>query len=265
MSDILVIGPGRLGLIVARAWQQQNGSSTISLKFRSDNEERSSALTAEGFKVLSDQTDSQDLKVDRIVFCAPPTGNPNYASDVENGFKNLKEGGLFVFTSAGSVYAENSGGTVDENSELARSERSGKLIDAEKIVLEKGGCVIRLGGLYSEEAGVQNYYARGGQFNALPHGLINLIHYQDAGAAVLTCLGKQDKVSGSVLLVADGCPVSRLDILNAVRSSSKAKDMPEVTFTGGEGVDGKRYDVSKIKSLGWSPTFPSLHQFMSKL
>ena len=33
----------------------------------------------------------------------------------------------------------------------------------------------------------------------------------------------QDKVSGSVLLVADGCPVSRQDILNAVRSSSKAK------------------------------------------
>ena len=58
--------------------------------------------------------------------------------------------GVFVFTSAGSVYAENEGGEVDESSEVVRSERSGKLLDGEGHVVRAGGCVLRLGGLYTE-------------------------------------------------------------------------------------------------------------------
>jgi Cys-tRNA synthase (O-phospho-L-seryl-tRNA:Cys-tRNA synthase) len=42
-----------------------------------------------------------------------------------------------VFTSAGSVYAENSGGEVDESSELAAGPRSSTLIQAERPVLAK--------------------------------------------------------------------------------------------------------------------------------
>jgi hypothetical protein len=42
-----------------------------------------------------------------------------------------------VFTSAGSVYAENSGGEVDESSELAVGPRSSTLIEAERPVLAK--------------------------------------------------------------------------------------------------------------------------------
>ncbi len=42
-----------------------------------------------------------------------------------------------MFTSAGSVYAENSGGEVDETSELAAGPRSNTLIEAERPVLAK--------------------------------------------------------------------------------------------------------------------------------
>jgi hypothetical protein len=45
--------------------------------------------------------------------------------------------GVFVFTSSGSVYAENTGGEVDENAALARTPRSGKIIDAEQVALDK--------------------------------------------------------------------------------------------------------------------------------
>lgn len=44
---------------------------------------------------------------------------------------------LFVFTSSGSVYAENSGGEVDENAAVVRTQRNSKLVDAEKTVLKK--------------------------------------------------------------------------------------------------------------------------------
>ena len=64
---------------------------------------------------------------------------------------------MFVFTSAGSVYAENEGGEVDETSEVARTERSGKLLDGEEAVIRAGGSVLRLGGLYTETRSVGDY------------------------------------------------------------------------------------------------------------
>ena len=44
-----------------------------------------------------------------------------------------------------------------------------------------------------------------------------------------------------------------------------SRDIPEVSFTGGSGVDGKKYDTTRIRGLGWTPAHPSLHQFMAKL
>ena len=123
-----------------------------------------------------------------VVFSAPPTGNPDYAQVGRPGAKYSRrsksnhpeiivlllpflfhpiqdvqssisehwvpgEGGVFVFTSAGSVYAENSGGAVDEAAATARTERSAKLLDAEEHVLAAGGTLLRLGGLYTETRG----------------------------------------------------------------------------------------------------------------
>ena len=71
--------------------------------------------------------------------------------------EHWEKSGVFVFTSAGSVYAENEGGEVDESSEVVRSERSGKLLDGEETVTEAGGSVLRLGGLYTETRSVGEF------------------------------------------------------------------------------------------------------------
>ena len=84
-------------------------------------------------------------------------------------------GGAAVFTSSGGVYAENEGGRIDETSEVSRTERSGKLLDAEQAALGAGGAVIRLGGLYRLESGAHNFWAKGGTFPSKPAGLINLV------------------------------------------------------------------------------------------
>ena len=80
-----------------------------------------------------------------------------------------------VFTSSGGVFKENGGGTIDETSEVSRTERSGKLLDAEAAALEAGGVVLRLGGLYRLESGPHNFWAKGGSFPSKPAGLINLV------------------------------------------------------------------------------------------
>jgi hypothetical protein len=39
-----------------------------------------------------------------------------------------------------------------------------------------------------------------------------------------------------------------------------------VVFTGGPGVDGKRYNSTKIRQLlGWSPTYDSFTAFIQNL
>ena len=74
----------------------------------------------------------------------------------------VEAGGCFVFTSSGGVYSENSGGMVDEESEVASQDNLGSeakksasprtmgILRAEKAVLQHpGGIVLRLGGLYT--------------------------------------------------------------------------------------------------------------------
>jgi len=264
MKDLLIIGPGRLGLLIASGFKLLAPESRIFLKFRSDNADRTKKLEADGFSVL---TNNQDIQVENVVFCAPPTGNDHYAKDVEAGFKYLRPGGLYIFTSSGSVMAENSGGTVNEESPRVRTERSGKLMDAEDIVLEKDGCVLRLGGLYSLDSGAHNFYARGGEFNAKPGGFINLLHYEDAAEAALKCLMCNPKslVARQLFLVADGQPLTRTQILIATKKCSLYKAGPEVIFTGGDDVDGKKYDVTKLRRItGWTPRYSSFADFMEQ-
>lgn len=65
-----------------------------------------------------------------------------------------------MFTSSGSVFSENSGGLVDEQSDVVSSEdvisgggsgiRSKEILRAENVVLQHpGGIVLRFGGLYT--------------------------------------------------------------------------------------------------------------------
>ena len=78
MCDLLVLGAGQLGCRVARKWQKQNSKSRIVLKFRSHNQERIDNLSKEGFSVISKEK-GESCKSPFIVYCAPPTGNQDYA------------------------------------------------------------------------------------------------------------------------------------------------------------------------------------------
>ena len=75
-----------------------------------------------------------------------------YEKIVKEAVEKYLEGeGNFVFTSSAGVFAENSGGIVDENSEvITDTDRSQKILGAENAVLaHPGGIVLRLGGLYT--------------------------------------------------------------------------------------------------------------------
>ena len=65
--------------------------------------------------------------------------------------------------------------------------------------------------------------------------------------------------------MSDGQPISRLEICNAASQNEFYKGASIPTFLGGESVDGKIYNTSKIKSrLQWTPKFTSFKTFMAE-
>ena len=52
-GDLLIVGPGRLGLLVAGLWaRQQQQAGQVYLKFRSEDPQRTRALEQQGYVVL---------------------------------------------------------------------------------------------------------------------------------------------------------------------------------------------------------------------
>ena len=114
MVDLAIVGPGVLGSLVAEQYKDSSASSTIALVFRSEDAERRTRLGAisnwttqdfakvgnfvifarlenEGYIVTtSAEAGKSGLKAKNVVFCAPPTGNNQYAEDVARAVKEVR-------------------------------------------------------------------------------------------------------------------------------------------------------------------------------
>ena len=196
------------------------------------------------------------------------------AKSIQNDWDRSNEDGIYVFTSSGGVYKENSGGVIDELSPVTpndeATERTKVILEGEEAVLaEAAGVVVRLGGLYTKKRGAHNFWLSGkmSEFQSSPNGLINLIHYDDAAECVLKALLNMKKETKEKLfLVSDGPPISRIDICKAGVKNPDYADRKIPNFLGDpDKIDGKRYDSKTARRvLGWEPKFQSFDAFMSK-
>jgi len=241
--NLLVIGPGHLGARVATLWQARYPEAKIALKAHRDDSDREAKWQSLGFIPYKDP----NQRYSNVLFAAPPsgTGGSIYAKSVEDAVVNCtSKGGRFVFTSSGGVYSENSGGIVDEGSDVLFPEDDGNTITAseanpraenirgilraEKAVLRHpGGIVLRFGGLYTLTRGPHAFWLSGkiSESKSEADGLINLVHYDDAAEAIMSAFkSKVDspeaaseavEADGKLFLVGDGHALSRLEICNA--------------------------------------------------
>eukprot|EP00095_Tigriopus_kingsejongensis_P009169 maker-scaffold145_size311916-snap-gene-0.15 protein:Tk09169 transcript:maker-scaffold145_size311916-snap-gene-0.15-mRNA-1 annotation:"hypothetical protein GUITHDRAFT_64569" len=267
-QDLVIVGAGHLGCRIAEIWRGLYPKSDIFLKTRSIKADRDQLWTQLGYTPINPETESPP-KTDLVVFCAPPTGNETYPQDVAQAAQDhwtQSETGTFVFTSSGGVFLENQGGTVAEDSEVKHSAYNDKILDAEKASLDQGGAVVRLGGLYELNRGAHNFWLTNkDSYPSAPHGLINLIHYQDAALCVVQLLEKPAK--GQVFLASDGEPISRRAICEAARQHPDYASRALPRFEGAEDeIDGKRYDTQKLRDqLAWSPKFSTFDAYMATL
>jgi hypothetical protein len=260
-QDLIVVGTGTLGTLAGKQWAEVHPGALVAGETRS--EARHDSLRAVGIeprlRAVAGSADAESFS--NVLICFAPGGNEDFPGEVRRALEMWDGSGGCVFTSSGGVYAENDGGTVREDSETADTPRSARLLQAERHVLEKGGTVLRLAGLYTCERGAHNYWLSQERIDQWAGGLINLLHYEDAASGAVAAL--RAKVGAKILLLSDDQPMTRGEIVHAALQASlyAGKRAPE--FTQASGPKGKVYDTALTRSLiDWKPTYPTFEAHM---
>ncbi|CAD6238461.1 unnamed protein product [Miscanthus lutarioriparius] len=264
-NDLLIVGPGVLGRIVAEMWKQEYpGCKVYGQTATTDHH---SELTDIGI-IPSLKGSVPGPKFPYVIFCAPPYRSEDYAGDLRVAATNWNGEGSFLFTSSTAVYDCSDNGFCSEDSPcvpIGQSPRTDVLLKAENVVLEAGGCVLRTDAIfldfhYKSDRGPHVYWLSKGTLDVRPDHVLNLIHYEDAASLAIAIMKK--RLRSRIFVGCDNEPLSRLDIMDRVNRSGKF-DTQFQGFTGTDGPLGKRMENSKTQAeLGWQPKYPSFTEFL---
>ncbi|CAN6551429.1 unnamed protein product [Malus baccata var. baccata] len=262
-DDLLIVGPGVLGRLVAQKWREEHPGceiygQTVTVDHHEELSEEGINPCLKGTKMIH--------KFPYVIFCAPPSGTSDYPGDVRMAALNWNGEGSFLFTSSSAPYDCNDNGPCDEDTPvvpIGRSPRTDVLLKAEEVVLEFGGVVLRLAGLYKSDRGAHVYWLKKGIVEARPDHVLNLIHYEDAASLSVAILKK--RLRNQIFLGCDNHPLSRQEVMDLVAKSGKFSNTFEA-FTGTSDPLGKRLNNSKTRQeIGWEPKYPSFAHFLESI
>ena len=264
--DLMIIGAGTLGARVGKLWLTRFPESQVLAETRSSGSHAN--LRAAGMKSRI-RYDVLPKSSANILFSVPPSAQQDYKFEVLRAARLWNKTGVLLMVSSTAVYAEGNGGTCDEKGFLADTPRAKKLLAAEQIILEKGGSVVRLTGLYNKDRGPHRVFLRLKNSSRRPDGILNLIHYDDAADLCIRALAikDKDKNAGAVYLGCDNQPITRQELTEAaVRSGLWAPKAQNCIFTGTEGPMGRRCLNSETrKILDWQPHYHSFYTWLDSL
>ncbi|MBU3665495.1 MAG: NAD-dependent epimerase/dehydratase family protein [Chthoniobacterales bacterium] len=156
-----------------------------------------------------------------------------------------------VFTGSTSVYTQNDGSTVTEESACGGTPTADVLLEAERIALAAGGAVVRLGGIYGpgRTRFIESALERGTSPFGSPEAFINMIHRDDAARAL--CHAGRSRLHG-IYNAVDDHPARRDDLAEDIRTDQPVRNAHLAPATG------KRVSNAKLRSSGWHPLYPSI-------
>jgi nucleoside-diphosphate-sugar epimerase len=213
----LVIGCGYLGSRVASLWQQTGATVFATTR----NKERMADLQQAGFEpILCDVMDAASLqslpKVDTVLFSVGRDRNSAwsmrdvYVTGLENVLQTLPPG-RFIYISSTGVYGQSAGEAVDEEAATDPADDSGRVVlDGERVLRRRlpQTIILRLAGIYGPNRLIRGEALRSGEpIIGDPDKLLNLIHVDDAAAAVLAA--EERGRPGRVYNVSDDAPIER--------------------------------------------------------
>jgi nucleoside-diphosphate-sugar epimerase len=209
---------------------------------------------------------------DVVVHCVSSRGGDDaaYRRLYFEGAKNLLRAfpdATLLFTSSTSVYAQNDGSAVDENSPAEPQHGKGRILrETEDLVLEAGGIVARLGGIHGPGRSFFLTRFLEGAISDQSDRLINHVHRDDIVSAILLLAERRGDCRREIFNVVGDEPIKATDACAWL--SSRLKKAPPVA--GGaprpskRGQSNKRVSNRKLRAFGWTPRYPTFEFAMSE-
>jgi nucleoside-diphosphate-sugar epimerase len=278
---VLIVGCGYVGLPLGTALAQ-GGHAVFGLR---RNRSAEVELRQAGIEPLfADITDDSALGrlpggYDWVIHCAAAGGGgpEAYRRLYVEGTRCLlnwlgaRPPRRLVYTSSTSVYGQNDGSWVAEDSATEPAAETGRvLLEAERLLLEahrRSGfpsIVLRLAGIYGPERGYWLRQFLSGQARMDGDGsrFLNMIHRDDVVGAILAALERGRP--GEIYNAVDDEPVAQRDLFRWLSESSgqpMPPALPEGELLRKRGVSHKRVSNRKLKTdLGYGLRWPSFRE-----
>lgn len=264
---ILIAGAGYLGSEIARQATPHHDVITVT-KSGDDSHEACDLSDPPQVSALAKKHPSPDV----IIHCASSgRGGPDaYRSVFIHGAQNLLQffpNCHLTLTSSTSVYHQTDGSEVDESSPtLPTRETSQLLLEAEQIVLQSGGTIARLAGLYGPGRSVvlRKFLDQSAVIEESGQRILNQIHVTDAASATLHLATL--KLPGT-FNVSDDRPITQLECYQGLSDyfDQALPPVGEKNTSRKRAWTHKKVLNAKIRTTGWTPSFPSYFDALDSL
>jgi nucleoside-diphosphate-sugar epimerase len=275
MPRILIVGCGYVGEATANLFH----SAGWNVEGWVHSKESAARLSAKPYSLrVIDVSQRGDVAkrpeaFDAVIHCASSRGGDAeaYREIYLNGARHLLETfpqAKILFTSSTSVYAQRDGSKLTEESETKPlREPSRILLRVEKLVLEKGGIVVRLAGIYGPQRSALLSKFLNGTATIDPDNdrFVNQVHRDDIVSALFLLLNRAQR-SAQIYNVVDDQPLLQSECyhwlaqrLNRPLPPTRKSEQPRK-----RGDTNKRVSNAKLHQLGWTPDYPTFRDAMEK-
>jgi nucleoside-diphosphate-sugar epimerase len=211
---------------------------------------------------------------DAVIHCASSSGGDAeaYRQIYLNGARHLLETcpkAKILFTSSTSVYAQRDGSWVTEESETKPLRKTSRiLLEVEKLVLEKGGIVARLAGIYGPRRSALLSKFLSGTATVDPNSdrFVNQAHRNDIASALFVLLNREAQESVEVYNVVDDEPILQSECYRwlAQRLNRSLPPIRKSEQPRKRGDTNKRVSNAKLHQLGWTSVYPTFRDAMER-
>jgi len=210
---------------------------------------------------------------DAMIHCASSRGGDveMYRRIYLDGACNLLEnfpGPQLLFMSSTSVYAQRDGSCVTEESETKPlRETSRVILEAEREVLNRGGIVARLAGIYGpgRSALLNKLLAGTAIIDPENDRFVNQVHRDDIAAALFVLVNQEAK-GAQIYNVVDDQPIPQSECYRWLAQRLN-RPLPPIGMSSQQrkrGESNKRVSNAKLRRLGWAPQYPTFAEAMEK-
>lgn len=198
-------------------------------------------------------------------------GAEAYAAVYRDGLRRVIDHwhpGRVIFVSSTSVYGQDDGSWVTEESPAEPARETGRILrEAERIALGGGGTAARLTGIYGPGRShlLKNFLAGEAVLEEGGGRWINQVHRDDAASALVR-LGDPGLAAG-IYNVTDNTPAIQREVYGWM-AEYFARPLPPVgpaDMARRRGVTSKRVSNARMRSLGWEPAYPSYRDALPRL